>query len=162
MKFILQRYSDNRKSTLGLLFYVTPDARCERLTLQSYTLEDEYRDEKVSKETRIPAGTYELGLQPVDTPMTIRYQQKYTWFKKHIEIKSVPGFKGIYIHVGNNDGDTEGCILLGDSADNNVISEGMIQNSTAAFKRFYVSIYDHLAAGKKATIEIRDESFLLK
>ena len=38
--------------------------RCKRKFL-AYTLEDEYREEKVYGETRIPNGTYELGLRKV-------------------------------------------------------------------------------------------------
>jgi len=160
MKFILQRYSDNRKSTLGLLLKVVPIGSAEKTVLQSYTLEDESREVKVSGETRIPAGKYELGINAADTPLTLKYRKKYPWFKYHIEVKNIPGFKGVYIHIGNVDENTDGCILLGDSADNNSISEGMITNSTAAFKRFYDSVFTHLQAGNKASIEIRDEDRL--
>lgn len=162
MDFILQRYSDNRKSTLGLLFKKVMDGSTERLSLQAYTLEDEYRDVKVMSETRIPAGFYELGIQETETPMTKKYQAKYDWFKKHIEVKKVPNFVGVYIHIGNTDADTAGCILLGDQADNNSIGYGAIMQSTAAFRRFYGEVFDHLSQGGKAHIEIRDEKFLLK
>jgi hypothetical protein len=162
MNFILQRYSDNRKSTLGLLFKKIMSGTEEKLSLQAYTLEDEYREDKVMSETRIPAGFYELGIQQIETPMTKKYQAKYDWFKKHIEIKNVPNFVGVYIHIGNSDADTAGCVLLGDQADNNSIGDGAIMQSTAAFRRFYGIVYDHLAAGGKAHIEIRDESALIR
>lgn len=163
MNFILQRYSDNRKSTLGLLFKKIMVGTEERLSLQAYTLEDEFRDEKVMSETRIPAGFYELGIQETETPMTKKYQSKYPdWFKKHIEVKKVPNFVGVYIHIGNTDADTAGCLLLGDQADNNSIGDGAIMQSTAAFRRFYGQVYDHLANGNKVFLEIRDEKFLLK
>lgn len=162
MKFILQRFSDNRKSTLGILLKVLAHGTSQMTILQSYTLEDESREEKLSGETRIPAGIYDLVINAADTPLTLKYRKKYSWFKYHIEIKNVPGFKGVYIHIGNYDDNTDGCVLLGDSADNNSISEGMITNSTAAFKRFYDSVFSHLSEGGKATIEIRDEKYLLK
>lgn len=162
MNFILQRYNDNRKSTLGLLLKKVLFGTQERLVLQAYTMEDEYREEKVMAETRIPAGFYELIIHQDETPKTKKYQAKYEWFKKHIEIKNVPNFVGVYIHIGNYDTDTEGCILLGDSADNNSITEGAISGSTAAFKRFYDEVYSHLEEGGKAHLEIRDEKFLLK
>lgn len=152
MNFILQRYSDNRESTLGLLFLKGSGLFC-------YTLEDEFRAVKVAKETRIPAGFYELGLRQEQTPMTIRYQQKYPWFKKHIEILKVPNFTGVYIHIGNKDTDTDGCLLLGDVANNNKVGQGEITQSTIAFKRFYDKVYPHLESGK-AFIEIRDENKL--
>lgn len=130
--------------------------------LQGFTLEDEYREDKVSGETRIPAGFYKLGIRKEDTPMTLRYQKKYPWFKKHIEILNVPNFKGVYIHIGNSDSDTDGCILLGDAVDNNSISNGTITSSTQAFQRFYSMVFDHLNSGGVATLEIRNEKFLLK
>lgn len=161
MDFILQRYSDNRKDTLGLLLKKIQVGTETKLHLQAYTLEDEYREEKVMAETRIPAGFYELGIQKTETPMTKKYQAKYPWFKHHIEVKNVKNFVGVYIHIGNTEADTAGCILLGDSAVNNSIGSGSIANSTDAFKRFYTQVYDHLEGGGKVTLTIRDEKDLI-
>lgn len=162
--YILQRFSDNRQSTLGLLFKKTDIG----VVFQCYTMEDEYREEKVMKETRIPAGRYQIVIQREETPKTISYRKKYpNWFKSHLMLKDVPGFTGIYIHIGNTDIDTEGCILLGDNADNNRLGGGSVSNSTQAFTRFYNLLYDHLDHkfnGKydnDAFIEVRDEKQLL-
>lgn len=144
------------------MFKKVLDNTVERLRFYCYGIEDEYREVKVSKETRIPAGFYELGIRQDETPKTIQYRTKYTWFKKHIEILKVPGFTGVYIHIGNTDADTDGCLLLGDNADNNQIGDGSISNSTNAFKRFYSEIYPLLEAGNKVHLTIRDEVFLLK
>lgn len=152
MHFILQRFADNRESTLGLLFKVgvlTP-FRC-------YTLEDEFRESKISKETRVAARIYKLVIQKIETPKTLAYRKKYPWFENHIMLENVPGFIGIYIHVGNTDDDTDGCILLGDNANNNTIGPGTISASTAAFKRFYLEVFPALKAGQEVTLEIRDE-----
>jgi hypothetical protein len=130
----------------------------EATVFQGYTLEDEARPYKQPGETRIPAGSYEIDLQLIDTPLTIKYRAKYPWFKKHLEIKNVPGFKGVYIHIGNFDADTAGCVLLGDNADNNVIGPGSISNSTAAFRRFYENIYPHLPV----TLVVKNETELMK
>jgi len=100
MQFILQRINDNRKSTIGTLFKKITVGQDEKLVLQAFTMEDEYRDVKVMGETRIPAGFYKLGLRQEDTPKTIQYRQKYSWFKKHIEVLNVKGFTGVYIHIG--------------------------------------------------------------
>lgn len=158
MKFILQRFSDNRDSTLGLLLKVMATGK---LLFQAYTLEDEFRESKVSKETRIPEGTYDVIIQTQETPKTLQYRKRYSWFVNHLMLKNVPGFTGIYIHVGNTDEDTEGCILLGDNADNNVIGPGSVSNSTASFMRFYKEVFDWLEGGNKITIEVRDENKLL-
>lgn len=155
MKFILQRFADNRESTIGLLFKTEV-----LIPFQCYTLEDEFRESKVTKETRIPAGIYNLVLQMNETPMTLRYRAKYPWFKHHIMLENVPGFIGIYIHIGNTDDDTDGCILLGDAADNNTIAPGTIHSSTNAFKRFYSNVYDDLSKKRPITLEVRDEKTL--
>ncbi len=169
MNFLLQRFSDNRDSTLGLLFEKRDDGKGPKLVFQNYTLEDEYRAEKVASETRIPAGFYELKIskiydkdkKEIVSPLTERYRTKYPWFKNHIEVTGIKNFSSVYCHIGNNDDQTAGCLLFGDNADNNMIGPGSISNSTASFKRWYDKVYDHLESGKKAFIEVRDESYLL-
>lgn len=159
MNYILQRFSDNRDSTLGILLKKMSD---NHLLFQGYTLEDQFQDVKVSKETRVPAKIYEIVIQTIETPKTLQYRKRYpTWFENHLMLKDVPNFVGVYIHVGNNDEDTEACILVGDNADNNVIGPGAISNSTACFMRLYKDIYPHLKNKEKAFMEIRDEIKLL-
>ena len=70
MKLEVLRFSNGSDSTNGILFEVEDKAdnphgegfACKRKFL-AYTLEDEYREEKKYGETRIPEGTYELGLR---------------------------------------------------------------------------------------------------
>lgn len=161
MNFLLQRFSDNRDSTIGLLFEKKEDGRGPKLVFQNYILEDEYRDVKVSGETRIPAGFYELKIVETITPLTDKYQKKYPWFKKHIEVTNIKNFKCVYCHIGNVDEDTDACLLFGDNADNNMIGPGSVSNSTASFKRWYERVYEYLENKGKAFIEVRDESYLL-
>ena len=59
MKLEVLRFSSQSDSTNGLLFNVTEGKR----TFLCYTLEDEYREEKIMGETRIPAGTYRITLR---------------------------------------------------------------------------------------------------
>jgi hypothetical protein len=157
LTYILQRFSDNRDSTLGILMKIILQTGKEVPVFQGYSLEDQFQLTKVPKETRIPAGIYNVDIQKAETPKTLQYRKKYPWFKNHLEVKNVQGFVGVYIHVGNTDDDSEACILLGDNADNNVIGPGSISNSTACFKRFYESVYSHLPI----TLIIRDESYLV-
>lgn len=160
MNFILQRFSDNKISTTGLLFEKAADSKS--LRFECFTLEDEFREKKVKGETRIPEGFYEIVIRQDITEKTKEYQSRYDWFKKHLEIKNVPGFTSIYIHIGNKETDTDGCVLLGDVCDNNQVTNGFIGNSTVAFKRFYKKVFPHLENGGKAFIEIRNESKLLQ
>ena len=146
MKIKLARYSDDGDSTLGL-FIVDNKFSC-------YTLEDESREIKVKGETCIPIGTYDVIFQENITPMTTKYRKKYSWFDKHLMIKDVPNFKNVYIHIGNTDENTEGCILLGDQSVSNITKDGFIGQSKNAFKRNYAEICEVLSDNKQVTIEI--------
>ena len=149
MELILQRYSDNGDDTLGLL-YINGEFFC-------YTLEDEHRDVKKAGETRIPCGFYSVGWMEHDTPLTKYYRSRYHWFDKHIEVKGVKDFTGVYFHVGNTDKDTAGCVLLGDGANNNTLHKGRIHPSTTAFKRFYHKLKPFIDEGE-VNLEIRNEA----
>ena len=147
------RFSSAKDSTLGLLFNVTNDKR----EFLCYTLEDEYREEKVMHETRIPAGTYEIKLRTwgrIHENYTKRFADIH---KGTLWLQDVPNFKYILIHAGNTDEQTEGCILVGDSQNNNDIqTDGFIGSSRNAYKRIYPLVRDALLAGASATIEIID------
>ena len=71
---VVRFYSDS-DSTMGCL---TVDGK-----FQCWTVEDEHRDIKVKGETRIPAGTYEVKFRESDSPMTLKYRQRYPFFKYH-------------------------------------------------------------------------------
>lgn len=140
MKINLKRYSDNGESTLGLLFI-----DCKFVC---YTIEDEARNKKVYGETRIPEGVYKLGIRDVGG-FHNRYLNKFgkDFHKGMIQIMQVPDFEYILLHIGNDDDDTAGCILVGDSANNNTIADGFISSSTNAYKRIYPEIIKAVQEG---------------
>lgn len=144
MKLHLLRYSDDGDSTQGLLFV---DG-----VFQCYTLEDEERSIKVKGETRIPEGTYEVKQRKVISGLTQKYRDKYPWFDFHFELQDVPNFKYVYIHIGNYDDHTDGCILVGDIGYNNKVQEGAIGSSRNAYKR----LYRKLKQANEITITIKD------
>lgn len=161
--YILQRYFDNRESTLGLLL-----KKSTKLVLMGYTLEDEFRDVKVMKETRVPAMRCEIIINRADTPLTLRYRERYpNWFKYHLMLKDIPNFVGVYFHVGKNDDWTDACITMGNTVNNNTIRDGEIGDSVECFRKFYTELYDHLdhksnnKYDNNAFIDIRDEQKLL-
>ncbi len=121
----------------------------------AYTLEDEERDEKVYGETCIPAGKYEIKYRKVGGFHT-RYSERFKSIHKGmLELQNVKNFQFILIHCGNTDENTAGCILIGDSQENNLlIKNGFIGKSTQAYKRVYKEISDALESGEKVTIEI--------
>jgi hypothetical protein len=147
MKLEILRFSDNGESTSGLIF-VDDKFEC-------YSIEDEFRVEKVNGETRIPEGIYGLEFRKENSPLTKRYQDKYPFFSWHLQLQDVPNFKHVYIHIGNTAKDSDGCIIVGDSVNNNTIAEGFVSSSKPAFERLYTKISKELEKGNKVTIEIK-------
>lgn len=137
MRAELIRYADNGTSCLGLL-YLEGDFMC-------YTLEDTARQQKVKGKTCIPEGSYPALFREVLSPLTEEYRNQYDWFSYHIELKGVPGFKYVYIHIGNYATDTEGCILVGSGSTE--FPERMITNSREAYKALYNRIKDSVSRG---------------
>ena len=157
LNLILQRYSDNGDSTQGLLHVIDNN----NLQFLNYTLEDEFREVKVKGETCIPNGLYEIKQRKVLSPMTESYRNKYDWFDWHLELQNVEGFQNIYIHIGNKDEDTDGCILVQDNANNNTVKDGFNGSSLPAFERLYNLIRTELNNGLKVFIRVRHISHLL-
>ncbi|MFZ6011277.1 MAG: DUF5675 family protein [Bacteroidota bacterium] len=155
----LLRYTDDGFTTLGLL-YIDDQYFC-------FTLEDTFREQKIAKKTRIPAGTYEIkfrkekeGEQPSEK--TVKYRKLYPqWFTYHLMLQNVPGFNFIYIHVGNDNEDTDGCILVADSV-SVTDKESLLANSTKAFQRLYLRLSEALNNEKKVRIIVKDEQWVKK
>ncbi len=143
----LLRYSSKSKTTLGVLLINNK--------FQCYTLEDRYRKEKVYGETRISAGTYELALRNYGGHFD-RYTEKYEGHKGMIQVKEVPNFTDILIHIGNYSEDSHGCILVGSSANNNVKKKGQISASTEAYLDLYFKILPVLESREKVLLNIID------
>jgi hypothetical protein len=151
------RYSPQINDTLGIL-------KDENADFFSYTCEDEEREKghKVAKETAIWDGRYKLGIRKELTELTKKHREVYNktaidgvveeWFKFHIEILNIPDFTGVYVHSGNTEAQTDACLLLGDSANNNRFDKGRIDNSLRAVKRFYKKYYPMLEEDKEIYI----------
>ena len=143
------RFSSEKDSTNGLLFDITGDHR----EFLCYTLEDELRDQKIKGETRIPEGEYEITLRTFGG-FHDRYKTRFADI--HVGmlwVRDVPEFSDILIHCGNTDEDTSGCLLVGDSQENNQITkDGFIGKSTQAYKRIYPRIAEAIECGENVTI----------
>lgn len=132
MELILQRETLTELSTIG------------KLTLDgewlAWTLEDKVRDDgvKVAGRTAIPEGRYRV---------TIDLSSRFKRLMPHI--LDVPGFEGVRIHSGNTDADTDGCILLGLTKENDFIG-----NSKLAFEAFYPILQQGLQNGGEVWITI--------
>ena len=149
MKLQVLRFNSQSDSTNGLLFDVT-----NGIKFLCYTLEDERREEKIMSETRIPAGVYKILLRK-EGGFHARYTKRYgDMHKGMLHVQDVPNFKWILIHTGNTDEHTAGCLILGDSQENNtLIKDGFIGRSTQAYKRVYPPIAEALENGEEVIIE---------
>ena len=155
MKLEVLRISSQKDSTNGILFDITGGQR----KFLCYTLEDEYRplEQKVMGETRIPAGTYKMTLRTVGG-FHSRYSERYgDMHKGMLWVRDVPGFEYILIHSGNTDEHTAGCLLVGDSQNENISKkDGFIGASRTAYERIYPPIAEALKKGKSVTITYTD------
>ncbi len=152
MKLEVLRFSSGADSTSGLLFDVTGNRK-----FLCYTLEDQYQTKKVMQETRIPAGEYEIKFRQ-EGGFHKRYSERYPDIHRGmLHVTNVPNFKWILIHVGNTDEHTAGCLLLGDTQENNQIkTNGFIGKSSQAYVRVYDKIADALDMGEKVIITYYD------
>lgn len=147
MKINVQRLKSDPDATIGFL---TVDSKP-----MCFTLEDEHRDVKVMDETRIPSGVYEIKLRDAGG-ITKKYASKYPDIHKGmLWLQDVPNFEWVYIHVGNTDDHTSGCLLVGNSAN---LREGnkTIGSSVDAYKELYVLVADAIESGEPVFIEIID------
>jgi hypothetical protein len=153
MKLKVLRFSSKKDCTNGLLFEESEMG----LDFLAYTLEDEHRVLKVKGETRIPAGIYNVKYRKKGG-FHERYEKRYPSIHQGmLEICDVPNFKYVLIHCGNTDEHTAGCLLVGDSQENNVvIKDGFIGKSSNAYKRIYPIIARSLEMGEEVIIEFED------
>lgn len=108
---------------------------------ECYTLED-----PDGAGDRIPAGTYKVIID-----FSNRFQKKMP----HVIGDPAVDARGIRIHCGNTQADTEGCILLGQS-------EGVneIEGSRAAFNAFLPKLEAALGRGEAVILSVTDETTL--
>jgi hypothetical protein len=145
-----RRISSGDEATLGTLFDVTHEPR-----FLCYVLEDQYNEPKIPGETRIPPGRYQIKLRE-EGGMYGRYTKRFDWHRGMLWLQDVPGFEYIYIHVGNKDDDSEGCLLVGDGQISNVIERGQVTNSVTAYRRLYESIVRSIVGLDEVWITIED------
>lgn len=146
MKIEVNRIVSDSDTTLSI---VSVDGKFE-----CFGCEDEYRETKLAGETRIPEGSYPVGIRAVGGFHT-RYASKFPKFHRGmLEVQNVPNFEYILIHVGNTDADTAGCLLVGTGAfaETNNMS---IQASVKAYTKLYQKVIDEAIAGN-LTIEYID------
>ena len=142
MKLRLERIHLKDTYTIGKL-YINDIYFCD-------TLEDKVRDlnkdgdlddigeGKIYGETAIPYGIYKI---------VITYSPKY---KRYMPLLlNVKGFEGIRIHPGNDNGDTEGCLLVGENK-----VKGKVINSKVTYDKLYLLLKEIFDNKEEIHIEI--------
>ncbi len=122
-----------------------------------FTLEDKcilVNQEKINGQTAIPAGSYQLKLRLTASPMNVKYKKHFNdMHEGMLWLKDVPGFKYVYIHVGNYKKDTEGCILVGSKHD---YKTNAVLHSRMAYVRLYRLIIKAFNDGERVHVTIRN------
>jgi hypothetical protein len=141
------RYNSKSDFTDGL-FFINGE-------FQIHTLEPEYREIKISGKKRVPNGRYKIGFRK-EGGFHNRYLKKFgaDFHKGMLEIKDIPDFNWVLIHIGNKRKDTLACLLTGMS--NNADDIGFIGGSTNAYKKIYPQIRDALLSGEEVFINYKD------
>lgn len=156
MELLNRRISSGAESTLGTLFELLIEPpKVPKPRFLCYMLEDQWNDPKIPGETRIPPGRYQIKLR-TEGGLHKKYGERFQWHRGMLWLQDVPNFKWIYIHVGNDDDDTEGCPLVGDAQVSNNVGRGSLGNSVAAYRRLYQEIVARLSAGEEVWITMED------
>ena len=143
MKITIKRLYNDGDTTIGAVYIQSH--------MIAFSCEDEPREEKLVNETRIPAGIYPLGVRK-GSPMAKRYDAKFEDHDGMLWIQGVPGFEYVYFHVGNDESDSSGCVLLGQSAN---VATMNIGSSVKAYEEFYSLVRPHIDEGWM--VEVIDE-----
>ena len=112
----------------------------EKILFECFSLEEDKEGLQSGKDLRIPEGNYNLKRHsPSRFENTLRsITKKDDDTMINVYNDKVPASRAILIHWGNTDKDTQGCILLGLTKDNNNESIGQ---SRQACKEFYDLMY---------------------
>lgn len=146
MNLNLQRTTLSANSTEGKLFI---DGKFE-----CYTLEPTDREKigepvsswKIPGKTAIPVGTY--GVEVTYFVPQSALGQGSGYYAPLLD--NVPGFIGIRIHIGNFPTDTEGCILVG-----NTVEQDEVLNSRDAFNSMMAKIQAARNRGEPVQITVQ-------
>ena len=139
----------------GIRSSFAPHASPQHKKFMCFTLEDQWRPTKVPKETRIPAGVYEIRLR-TEGGMHATYSKKYPWHRGMLHLQNVPNYQWVYIHTGNKESETDGCILTGDGVLRTALAEHETVGSVAAYERLYKDILAAMDRRDRVNIHIID------
>ncbi|HFP7527545.1 TPA: DUF5675 family protein [Campylobacter jejuni] len=133
MKITINRRYTGKTCVIGKFKVLNDD---DNILFECFSLEEDKEGLESGKDLRIPEGNYNLKRH---SPSRFENTLREITGKNDDEMinvynNEVPASRAILIHWGNTDKDTQGCILLGLTKDNNNESVGQ---SRQACKEFY-------------------------
>ncbi|EOA7147013.1 DUF5675 family protein [Campylobacter jejuni] len=133
MKITINRRYTGKTCVIGKFKVLDDD---DKILFECFALEEDKEGLESGKDLRIPEGNYNLKRHsPSRFENTLRsITKKDDDTMINVYNDDVPSSRAILIHWGNTDKDTQGCILLGLTKDNNNESIGQ---SRQACKEFY-------------------------
>ncbi|EHL8381261.1 hypothetical protein KE470_000871 [Campylobacter coli] len=133
MKITINRRYTGKTCVIGKFKVLDDD---NKILFECFSLEEDKEGLESGKDLRIPEGNYNLKRHsPSRFENTLRsITKKNDDAMINVYNDDVPSSRAILIHWGNTDKDTQGCILLGLTKDNNNESVGQ---SRQACKEFY-------------------------
>ncbi|EAI7782028.1 hypothetical protein N7686_000626 [Campylobacter jejuni] len=133
MKITINRRYTGKTCVIGKFKVLDDD---DKILFECFSLEEDKEGLESGKDLRIPEGNYNLKRHsPSRFENTLRsITKKDDDTMINVYNDDVPSSRAILIHWGNTDKDTQGCILLGLTKDNNNESIGQ---SRQACKEFY-------------------------
>ncbi|EAL6538440.1 hypothetical protein DSW81_00330 [Campylobacter coli] len=132
MKITINRRYTGKTCVIGKFKVLDDD---DKILFECFSLEEDKEGLESGKDLRIPEGNYNLKRHsPSRFENTLRSITKKDDAMINVYNDDVPSSRAILIHWGNTDKDTQGCILLGLTKDNNNESVGQ---SRQACKEFY-------------------------
>ncbi|HED0970139.1 TPA: hypothetical protein R4N28_000528 [Campylobacter jejuni] len=142
MKVTINRRYTGKTCVIGKFKVLSDD---DKILFECFSLEEDKEGVERNKDLRIPEGIYNLerhtgssfnisGRKTVAGVKVLKDDD----FVINVYNEEVPLDRRILIHWGNTDKDTQGCILLGLTKDNNNESVGQ---SRQACKEFYDLMY---------------------
>ena len=143
MTIRVQRIKDDGNSTLGIM-YINDVFEC-------FTLEDTFNEPKIYGKTRIPEGSYEITLRR-EGGMVQKYDARYDGHDGMLWLRDVDNFEYVYIHVGNDEEDTDGCLLVGRGCSTS--GKQTINGSVLAYSALYPKVHREIQAGRPVNIEV--------
>ncbi|ENM8140792.1 DUF5675 family protein [Campylobacter jejuni] len=137
MKVTINRRYTGKTCVIGKFKVLDDD---DKILFECFSLEEDKEGLESGKDLRIPEGNYNLKRHsPSRFENTLRsITKKDDDTMINVYNDDVPSSRAILIHWGNTDKDTQGCILLGLTKDNNNESIGQ---SRQACKEFYDLMY---------------------